>query len=87
MRAVVLFQPDHLLDLIVALEISHVADICPAERIDRLVVVAHRENRRFRARQQLEPAILQLVRVLELVNQDVAEALRIVRAQELVSRQ
>jgi hypothetical protein len=37
-----------------------------------LVVVPHREHAPVRAREQLDPLVLQLVGVLELVDQDVA---------------
>ena len=39
------------------------------------------------ARQQLQPAVLEDVGVLELVDQDVTEALLVVAAQRLVARQ
>ena len=86
-RAVVLLEADHLLDLEVPLEVGHVAHVRAAECIDRLVVVADREDRGLRPGQQLQPAVLQPVGVLELVDEDVAKAMRVVRAQELVSRQ
>jgi len=39
-RAVVLLQLDDALDMKIARQLLHVADICAAKRIDRLVVVA-----------------------------------------------
>ena len=83
--AVVLLELDDLLDVEVALEGRHVADVGAAKGIDALVVVAHREHRCLLAGQQLQPAVLQLVRVLELVHQDVLEARLVVRAQHLVA--
>ena len=75
MRAIVLLQPDDVVDPELALEIAHVADLGAAEGVDGLVVVADREHRRVRPRQQLQPQVLQDVGVLELVHQNVAEAL------------
>src|SRR5258706_11710479 len=43
-RAVVLLETDDVLDVEVALEFGHVADIRSAEGIDGLVVVAHGEH-------------------------------------------
>src|SRR5437763_9952839 len=55
-----------------------------AEGIDRLVVVADAEVPGAAAAEELEPPVLQAVSVLELVDQDVLEALRIMGAQDLV---
>ena len=76
-----------LLDAELALEVGHVADVGAAEGVDRLVVVADREDRVVRPGEQLQPAVLQPVGVLELVDQDVAEAPLVVLAQDLVARQ
>ena len=60
-RAVVLFEADHLLHAELALEVAHVADFGAAEGIDRLVVVADGEQ--FRpivgtvVGQQLQPGL------------------------------
>ena len=86
-RAIVLLQADHVLDVEVALEIGHVADVRAAERVDGLVVVADREYHAAGSGQQLQPAVLQAVGVLELVHQDVAEARAVVLAQDFVFRQ
>jgi hypothetical protein len=93
-RAVVLLQAHDLLHLEVTLEVGHVADVRAAERVDRLVVVAHREDERLAASRrpdmsghQLQPPVLQPVGVLEFVDQDVPEALRVVLSEDLVSRQ
>jgi hypothetical protein len=74
-RAVVLLQANDARDAELALELPHVGGVRAAERVDRLVVVADREQARLLAREQLQPAVLQAVRILELVDQDVAEAL------------
>ena len=71
----------------VALEIGHVADIRAAESVDRLVVVADREHHAARPGQELQPAVLQAVGVLELVHQDMAEAAAVMLAQDFVFRQ
>ena len=89
MRAVVLLQPDHLLDPELALEVTHVADFCTAEGVDRLVIVAHCKELRpivsAVVGQQLQPLVLQHVGILELVDQDVAEALLVMDPQRFVA--
>ena len=87
MRAIVLLQSNDVLHVELALEVGHVADVRAAEAVDRLIVVADREERVALSGQELQPAVLQPVRVLELVDQDVAEARLIVRAQHFVSLQ
>ena len=87
MRAVVLLQPDQLRAGIVALEGGHVAHVGATEGVDGLVVVAHSEQRGPTAGQQRQPAVLQVVGVLELVDEDVPEALLVVLAQRLVALQ
>ena len=92
-RAVVLLESDGLARAEVAHEVGHVPDVRAAEGVDRLVVVAHGEDRvharvlaaRAEAREDLEPAVLQDVRVLKLVDEDVAEAPLIVRAHDFVA--
>ena len=85
--AVVLFEADQVSDLELALEIGHVAHIRAAEGVDRLVVVADAKQAGAAAGEQLQPAVLQLVGVLKLVNQNVAEALLIVPAQRFIALQ
>ena len=77
-RAVVLLELDQVLHAELALEVGHVADVGTAECVDRLVVVADREDGVLRAGEQLQPRVLQLVGVLKLVDQDVAEAVLVV---------
>jgi hypothetical protein len=72
--AVVLLQPDHGRVREVVLEVEDVADVGPAEAVDRLVRIAHHEQVAVRlAGQQLQQAVLRVVRVLVLVDEDVAE--------------
>ena len=91
MRAVVLLELDQLDRLLgrgeVALELLHVGDLRAAERIDRLVVVAHGEHGGVRPRQHAQPLVLQRVRVLELVDQQVREAALVMAAQRIVAGQ
>ncbi|OFA01931.1 hypothetical protein DUGA2_38570 [Duganella sp. HH101] len=89
-RAVVLLQLDQVLHLELALEGAHIADVGAAEGVDALVVVADGEQGAAAvalavAGQQLEPLVLQVIGILELVDQDVLEALLIVFAQRLVT--
>ena len=92
-RAVVLLEADGFARAEVAHEVGHVPDVCAAEGVDRLVVVAHGEDgvharvlaARAEPREDLEPAVLQNVRVLKLVDEDVAEAPLIVRAHDFVA--
>ncbi len=86
-RAIILLQLDEIAHAEFALEIVHIADVGAAERVDRLVVVADREDRVVFAGEHLEPRILQFVGVLKLVDQNVAETRLIVRAQRRVERQ
>jgi hypothetical protein len=86
-RTVVLLQADDVGAGILALEVAHVADFGAAEGVDALVVVADREDLRPAARQQLQPGVLQAVGILELVDQDVAEAFLVVGTQRFVALQ
>jgi hypothetical protein len=94
-RAIVLLQADDVGELEFALQVTHVADLGAAESVDRLVVVADRKEARRRAvgtdaaaaGQQLQPGILKAIGVLELVDQDVAEACLVMLAQGLVALQ
>jgi hypothetical protein len=91
-RAVVLFELDQVLHPELALEVGHVADVGAAERVDALVVVADREDRglpppRPRVANSFSHLYCSVVGVLELVDQDVAEARLVVLAQDLVALQ
>ncbi len=85
-RAIVLLELDHAFDAEIALKVLHVRAGRAAEGVDRLVVVTDGEDAVSGAGQQLEPAVLKAVRVLELVDQDVLEATAVVLAQGLVAR-
>ena len=71
--AVVLLQADQLGVLVLIFKIQDVLDGRAAEAVDALVVVAHHAEIPVPARQQGGQQILQIVRVLILVHQDVAE--------------
>ncbi len=90
-RAVVLLELDQLYRRFgrgeVALEVLHVGDARTPKRVDRLVVIADREHCGVRTGQQPDPAVLQRVGVLELVDQQVREAPTIVLPQRFMSRQ
>ena len=86
-RAVVLLQANDVRPGVLALEFAHVANLGTAETVDRLVVVAHRKNVRPAPGQQLQPGVLQHVGILELIDQDVPEALLIMRPQRFVALQ
>ena len=99
--AVVLLQLDLVFHLELAHEIGHVAHPRAPERVDALVIVAHRKHRGGRVAggrltltgDQLDPGVLEPVGVLKLIDQDVAESAlvmladRVVVAQQLVGAQ
>ncbi len=89
MRAVILLELDQVLDLVVAFERRHIADVGAAEGIDALVIVADGKDgaaARFALpRQQLEQIVLEVVGILKLVDQDVTEAHLVVVAQRRVA--
>ncbi len=74
-RAVVLLERDDLGAGEVALELHDVADVRAAERVDRLVRVADRADVPVLAAEELQQPVLRVVRVLVLVDEDVAERL------------
>ncbi len=74
-RAVVLLERDDLRSREVRLELDDVADVGAAERVDRLILVADGAHVPVLAAQQLQQAVLRVVRVLVLVDEDVAERL------------
>src|ERR1700682_806445 len=84
-RAVVLLELDKLDRNVrsaeIALEMLHIGDVGATESVNRLIVVTDRENRGMRAREQLQPLVLQRIGVLEFIDQDVREAAPIVLAQ------
>ena len=74
-RAVVLLQRDRARAGEVALEVEDVADVGAAERINGLVRVADSAQVPVVGREQLQQPVLRVVRVLVLVDEDVAERL------------
>ena len=72
-RAVVLLELDHLRLGEVALEVEDVADVGVAEAVDRLVLVADDHQVAVLGGEQLQQAVLGVVGVLVLVDEDVAE--------------
>ena len=74
-RAVVLVERDDPRSRKVLLELDDVADVGGPEAVDRLVRVSHRADVSVLAAQELEQAVLRVVRVLVLVDEDVAERL------------
>ena len=87
MRAIVLLQLDHRLNLEVAQQIFHVTDVGTAKRVDGLIVIAHRKQRIMPARQQFQPLVLQRIGILKFVHQYVFETFLIVFAQRRIARQ
>ena len=79
-RAVVLLQAEDR-RVVLAAEVLHVLDARAAPAVDGLVVVADDERRAGLADELPDPVVLDAVRVLELVHQDVAEALAVVLAE------
>ena len=55
------------------LEIQNVADVCPTELINRLVIVADHAQIPMRSRQKLDKRKLRRVRILILIHHDIAE--------------
>ena len=74
-RAVVLLERHHTRLAEVALELEDVADVGSAQGVDRLVRVADDADVPVLLGQELEQAVLRVVRVLVLVDEDVAEGL------------
>ena len=72
-RAVVLLERDDTSTAEVALEVEDVADVGAAKRIDRLIGVPDGEHVPVLRGEKLEQAVLGVVRVLVLVDEDVAE--------------
>ena len=74
-RAVVLLQLEDHRRGVVLLEGEDVLDLGPAERVDRLRVVAHDADPRVELREAPDDDVLRVVRVLVLVDEDVLELL------------
>ena len=72
-RAIIALKPDHLGARKVVFEAQDIVHFRAAPTIDRLVVIAHAADVLRTLREQAQPEILRDVRVLILVDQDVAE--------------
>jgi hypothetical protein len=84
---VVLLELEGLRAGIVAQEALHVLDLGAAPAVDRLVVVADHEHLAAVAGEQAHERVLHAVGVLELVDEQLPEALAVVREQRLVLAQ
>jgi hypothetical protein len=78
--AIILLQTHHLGVGIVALEALDVLHPGPAPAIDGLIIVAHQEEMVPVPGQQAQPGVLDGIGILELIHQDVGEALLVVVA-------
>ena len=91
MRAVVLLELDQadrtLCGREVALEMLHVRDVRAAKRVDRLIVVADGEHGGVGPGERAQPLVLQDVRILELVDEQVREASAVMLADRIPLRQ
>ena len=72
-RAVVLLESDRVRPGEVALEVEDVGDVRAAERVHGLIGVSDREDIAVLAAEELQEPVLGVVRVLVLVDEDVAE--------------
>ena len=72
-RAVVLLEADRCRFGKVVLEVENVAQVCAAPLVDRLIGIADDREVAVDLRQPLDQHVLRTVRVLVLVDHDVAE--------------
>ena len=86
-RPVILLQTDGPCVLIALLKAEDIGDIRAPEAVNALVVIAHHADVAVRARQQTRQEELQVVGVLVLINEYVAELILIVRAHLFVALQ
>ena len=84
-RAIILLELDQVLHIEFTLERGHVTDVRAAERINALVVIADGEHGALVTGHQFQPFVLQVIRILELVDEDMAEAALVMLAQRLVT--
>ena len=91
---VILFELDYRLDAEILLQFLHIRRRGAAKCVDRLVVVADCKDRVIRgarrcagvnAGKQPQPVVLQAVGILKFIDQDMAETLAIMLAQNLVT--
>ncbi len=86
-RAIVLFEADRLRARKIAQEMLHVLHARAAPAVDRLIVVADDEDLAGLAREHANPRVLQRVRVLEFVDQQVAPAFAVMCEQLIVGEE
>ena len=82
--AVILLQPNHLGTGMLLFKVEDIFDGSAAEAVNTLVVVAHHAEIFVAARQQRRKQVLEVVGVLVLVDQDVAELPLVVAADLLI---
>src|SRR3954451_6157780 len=73
-RAVIALEPDHLRAGKILLKAQDVVDIGAAPAVDRLIIIADAADVTASLGQELQPKILDRVRILVFVDQDIAEA-------------
>src|SRR6185369_8022649 len=78
-RAIVLLQANELRTGEIAAELREVLHARTTPAVDRLIVVTHDERRALRTGHELHPAVLNGVRVLELIDEHVTEAVLVLR--------
>ena len=76
--AVVLLQADGTGACILLFKVEDIINIRAAETVDTLVIVAHHADVAVAARQQRSQAVLEMVGILILVDQHIAELAAIV---------
>ena len=89
-RAVVLLELHKVLNVVVVYKVGHIAHARTAEGVNRLIIVAHAKKRICGARgrhNRLNPAKLQGIGVLKLIDEHKAEAVGVVLAQNGVALQ
>ena len=85
--AVVLLELDDVFDLVLAHKISHISDPSSSEGINGLVVIADTKDGTCvftRVRQNLNPAVLQGIGILKLIDENELKALGIVLAKQRI---
>ena len=82
--AVILLQPNHLSAGMLLFKVEDIFDSRAAEAINALIVVSHHAEILVAARQQRRKQVLEVVGVLVLVDQDVAELPLVVAADLLI---
>ena len=80
-RTIVLLKLDQVFHPEFTLKSHHIANVGTAKAINTLIVIAHGKHHITRASEQLQPAVLETVRVLKLIDQNMTKAQLIVLAQ------